>query len=348
MILTKEDTLHAKGIAIIAMLMLHLFCRLGELPYMPLIWIGGTPLIYYLGLFGDICVPIYCFCAGYTHYLLQNKDQEKYVQQIPNKILRFLVNYWIIVVLFALVGLLFDSTGKIPGSFGTFIGNILVVGMSYNGAWWFVATYLFLLTLSPLEIFLTKKIPAFLLLLCSGAFYLSAYMFRYNFILEIHNPVLNWAWHQIILFGMSQLPYFMGMLAFKMEIPQKAREYLAVQEKSAFKRMLIIGLPLMAFLGHCIVQSMVVAPFTAMAVLISLFLIKLPAWLDHFLSFLGKHSTNIWFTHMFFYLTLFKGFVFHAKYPILIIVFMFTICILISMLINAIYQPIKKRIDLLL
>ena len=201
--LTKDDTLHAKGIAIIAMLMLHLFCRLGDLPYTPLVWIGQTPLIYYLGLFGDICVPIYCFCAGYTHYLLQSKDQKKYIKQIPNKILRFLINYWIIVVLFALVGLLFDSTGKIPGSLGTFVGNILVVGMSYNGAWWFVATYLFLLILSPLESFLTKKVPAFLLLFCSGAFYLATYMFRYNFILEIHNPALNWIWQQIILFGMS-------------------------------------------------------------------------------------------------------------------------------------------------
>ena len=71
--LTKEDTLHAKGVAIIAMLMLHLFCRQGELPYTPLVWIGNTPLIYYLGLFGDICVPVYCFCAGYAHFLMCEK-----------------------------------------------------------------------------------------------------------------------------------------------------------------------------------------------------------------------------------------------------------------------------------
>ena len=37
----------AKGLAIIGMIMLHLFCRLGSLPYKPLIWIGSVPLVYY-------------------------------------------------------------------------------------------------------------------------------------------------------------------------------------------------------------------------------------------------------------------------------------------------------------
>ena len=51
--LTKQDTQKAKGVAIIGMVMLHLFCRLDDLPYVPWIWIRGTPFVYYLGLFGD-------------------------------------------------------------------------------------------------------------------------------------------------------------------------------------------------------------------------------------------------------------------------------------------------------
>ena len=62
--ITKRDSKMLKGIAILAMLMLHLFCRRDNLPYTPLLWIGDTPLIYYFGLFGDICVamamPITC------------------------------------------------------------------------------------------------------------------------------------------------------------------------------------------------------------------------------------------------------------------------------------------------
>ena len=67
--ITKRDSKMLKGIAILAMLMLHLFCRRDNLPYTPLLWIGDTPLIYYFGLFGDICVAIYCFVSGYAHYL---------------------------------------------------------------------------------------------------------------------------------------------------------------------------------------------------------------------------------------------------------------------------------------
>ena len=50
---TKEESQQIKGIAIIGMVMLHLFCRRVDLPYTPLIWIGSTPLIYYLCLLGD-------------------------------------------------------------------------------------------------------------------------------------------------------------------------------------------------------------------------------------------------------------------------------------------------------
>ena len=56
--LTKIDTQKAQGVAALGMVMLHLFCRLEDLPYTPLIWFGDVPLIYYLGLFGDCCVPI--------------------------------------------------------------------------------------------------------------------------------------------------------------------------------------------------------------------------------------------------------------------------------------------------
>lgn len=80
--LTKNDTQKCKGIAIIGMVMLHLFCRLDNLPYSSLIWIGDTPLIYYLRLLGDVCVPIFCFCSGYAHHLLYDRYGKKYKSRI--------------------------------------------------------------------------------------------------------------------------------------------------------------------------------------------------------------------------------------------------------------------------
>lgn len=49
----KKDAKMAQGLAIIGMVALHLFCRIDNLPYNVHIFLGGRPLIYYIGLFGD-------------------------------------------------------------------------------------------------------------------------------------------------------------------------------------------------------------------------------------------------------------------------------------------------------
>lgn len=64
--LNKNQVSITKGIAILFMLLLHLFCTKNYNGlFQPIIMIGETPLIYYLALFGDCCVAIYCFCSGY-------------------------------------------------------------------------------------------------------------------------------------------------------------------------------------------------------------------------------------------------------------------------------------------
>ena len=61
--LTQTQTNNSKGIAILMMLCLHLFNTLNyQGLFVPLIFIGDKPLVYYISLFCDCCVPIYCFC----------------------------------------------------------------------------------------------------------------------------------------------------------------------------------------------------------------------------------------------------------------------------------------------
>lgn len=75
--ISKSDAKMLKGAAILLMLLLHLFGR-KEVNgmYENFITINGTPLVYYLALFGDACVPIYCFVSGYGLYVIfiKNKD----------------------------------------------------------------------------------------------------------------------------------------------------------------------------------------------------------------------------------------------------------------------------------
>ena len=81
-----------------------------------------------------------------------------------------------------------------------------------------------------------------------------------------------------------------------------------------------------------------------MIVLMCFHLWDKPEWMKKLFLLLGKHSTNIWLIHMFFYLVLFKNFIFRLKEPALIFVGMFVLCIVISILINQIEKLIADGV----
>ena len=95
--LTKNQIKMTKGIAILFMLLLHLFCtKTYEGLYIPLIFIGDTPLIYYLALFGDCCVAIYCFCSGYGLMVGYQNNRTNYHKRNILRLAKLYLNYWII------------------------------------------------------------------------------------------------------------------------------------------------------------------------------------------------------------------------------------------------------------
>lgn len=337
--LSKTDTQMAKGIAILGMVMLHLFCRLDNLPYTPLIYIGEKPLIYYFGLFGDMCVPIYCFCSGYAHYLLREKEAEAYSRRIPERLFRFLSNYWIILIMFSVLGFFFDKTGEIPGSVSGFLGNLLLYNVSYNGAWWFVVTYVIIMILSPCLCWLSRRIPTIILMIASGSIYFVAYLFRFVLALEFDSPVLSWIWTQWVLLGTSQFGYILGMVFRKNRWISWLRSYFSrvgnsAAQSKAINRCVIHGVPLILFFVHCIEPSLIVAPITGLGTVVCFWLWRKPRWAEQSFLFFGKHSTNIWLVHMFFYSVLFRKYIFYFKFPILIFVAMLGITVAISMLVN--------------
>ena len=175
--LTKEDAKMSQGLAIIAMVTLHLFCRRDVDLYNVHVFIGNTPLLYYIGLFGDICVPIYCFSSGYAQMVLYKKE-ENYRNKRIKRLKRFIFHFWLVVVLFSFIGLMIGNK-EIPGDLMTFLGNISLLRMNYNGAWWFVLTYVFLILLSPTLINIVEKNNYLVCFLVSGIIYFVSYVFRF-------------------------------------------------------------------------------------------------------------------------------------------------------------------------
>ena len=212
--ITKRDSKMLKGVAILSMLMLHLFCRKENLPYTPLLWVGSTPLIYYFGLFGDICVAMYCFVSGYARYLQASRAE---LQQRWKRLLRFMIPFWIITAIFSLIGLLIGNT-VIPGSIKEFLLNCLTIKNSYNGAWWYANTYILLVALQPLSRKFAERCPAWLVILSTFAFYTIGYGIRFWGWVVCDSVILSWIITHIGLLGTSYFPYAIGMLFCKKQV----------------------------------------------------------------------------------------------------------------------------------
>lgn len=92
--ITKQETKQLQGMAILAMLCLHLFCTLTP-SYTPLIVFTGVPLAYFFGQAADFCVMAFCFCSGYglmASYIDVGADCRKYMKGRSKSLRNFLIN----------------------------------------------------------------------------------------------------------------------------------------------------------------------------------------------------------------------------------------------------------------
>ena len=221
--LTKQDSTQTKGLAALFMVLLHLFCVKTDLPFTAILLPSGVPLVYYLGLFGDQCVAIYCFCSGYAHFLIRQKHTSvsSYYRTMGRQLLTFLVQFWTVLLLCTIVGILSDNP-SVPGNLTTFLGNFFLYRNSYCGPWWFVLTYGFLVLSSGLVCFLCTKLHPVLMIVLSGALYFLTYLQRYHPIISVSDPVLSFCLHQFVLYGNSVFPYIIGVLFRKYAVISKS------------------------------------------------------------------------------------------------------------------------------
>lgn len=313
--LSKNQVKITKGIAILFMLLLHLFCtKAYQGLYTPLVFIEDTLLVYYLALFGDCCVAIYCFCSGYGLLISYKNNNEKYIKNNLIRIFKLYVNYWIILFIFVLfMGPIMRMSDMYPGNLKKFILTFTGIDPAYNGAWWFFTTYIILVLISPI---INKII--------------------------FDNEILNWGIRQIALLGTSQLPFIVGCVFAYKKIYSKLY---SISNKIKYKNTLGILIITLMIIAHGIVQTLFVAVFIGIVFICVFNLMEKPKWINRLLDYLGNHSTNMWLIHMFFYMIYFKNLVYGAKYSFLIFPWLIILCLISSYIVNFIYNKIMKLID---
>jgi hypothetical protein len=343
---TKRDAVMTRGMAILSMLILHLFCRKGADVYgTPLLWLNETtPLVYWFGFFAEICVPIYTICAGYARQIENNTDLLPVKTDLcrsAKRIWRLLLNYWIVLSVFCLLSLLPSTDETIPQSFGMLLKNIFLLER-YNGAWWFLNTYL-ILTLIPAKVILypVKKIkPLFGVILSYGALFTYTILTRFF----IPKPLfvtsftpLMYAQRELFLLLDVLAYYWIGAFLCKADaVTLVAQKYDEIVKKCP--KLVLLGAFSVMFLCTVIIEKAILISLVALATFFMFNIWKKGKIATAVFTFLGQHSTNIWLVHMFFYAYVFKGLVQKARYPIPMLLFLLALCVLTSYGIMAIQK----------
>ncbi|MCD7033158.1 acyltransferase [Metabacillus sp. GX 13764] len=336
--ISKNDMKMLKGVAILLMLLLHLFCRKevnGLYETFPLI--NNVPLIYYIGLFGDACVPIYCFASGYGLFVSYKKQYKS--KNFP-RLFKLLINFWIILILFVGIGLLLGKFEAFPGGVNGFILNFFLLSNSYNGAWWFLQTYVILVFISPVLFKLVLKYSTISILLITAAIYLVSYIQRIKHVVDFGDSLLlGTISNSLVLVGTSLFPFILGTIFAKNRVYSKI--YSKIYNIS-YKNILCATGIIALIIIHSVYESMIIAPFTALTFICIFTLMNKSTIVQKTFAFFGEHSTNIWLTHMFFYMSIFPSLTFAPRYPILIFIWLLILCIISSYIINFIYKSIIK------
>lgn len=333
--ISKKQSNHLKAIAILMMLCLHLFNRDYNGLFSPLIFIGEKPLSFYISLFCDACVPIFAFVSGYGLYIKFEKDKVSFIKSNLIRIKKLYINLWLIIIIFPLgFGLLFN-TPDIPGSVLTFLLNSSGFYTSYNPSWWFLTTYILFVVSSSFWFSVFNRIHKFFFFIILLILYIVSFYLRNYKTLDFELPFINWFLRQVILFFCTLFQFMLGPYLYKFYMKSYLNNYLHTLKYKGI--LFLIGILLLIFL-HALIPNFFIAPFTGIVFIILFIQLKLHKNIVLFLDFMSKHSTNIWLTHMFFYLIFFSTFIYSFRFPILIFFALVTLCILSSYFINFFYN----------
>lgn len=310
--LSADDSKLIKGVAICLMLWHHLFPNA--------LYIGDSSIVVSLVRFGKVCVSLFLLVSGYGMSLRYSKVIENVhgvgnyfshtIRFLMKRFLNFYAGYWIIFILFVSIGVFafgislesrYETDNVIFPLIVDFFG--FMGYHSYNITWWFNRTILLLYIAFPLIFFLIRKIPYMTFIAVLGLMLLPIPI-------AFVNEMTVWL-----------LPFFLGMF-WAMKLP----EGYMLTKRQKYLMVLPIAIVLCGMLVFVRMNN-IVPYFTgisvdgflavALSVLVILLLRNLPI-LSTSLSFLGKHSANIYMVHTFLFSYWVPQLIYSPKYAILI------------------------------
>lgn len=338
--LSKEETTILKSVAILSMIFMHLFnntvrmTRYGVLD----ITIGGFPLSNQISQL-CLCVPMYLFMSGYGLYISWKKNNH---MRPLRRVLLLYLNFWLIFAVFIGLACWLEPSAY-PGSLSTFIINITAWNPTYNGEWWFLFPYIILVFIAPLLFPLIARSHSLLVFLVSGFIYLGVYCiikFNQGSLIDhrlFYNPllVLN-----------CSFSFITGSLCAKNNIFGKVTgvlNILTARSPITVQFTLLLLLCLLFVVQAALPVSIFGTLFSFIFMFAFINLCR-PAWLDRFLTLMGKQSTNMWLIHTFFCYYLFAPFIYSFTYPPIIFLITLALSYASGLCIDLAYKPLRNAL----
>lgn len=341
---TKEDSRFIKGIAIVLMVIHHLFAfpnRINKAPYISLFSINNVNIEFIIAQFGKICVCIFLFLSGYGMYYTLEKNNE-IVINVKNRISKLFINYWAVFIIFIPIGFIFF---KIPLNIVELVLNLLCIKSSYNGEWWFMTMYIvvvvFFVIMYKICSYLQEKKGMFYALI-GVLFVFSLFVFRNN---------------HIIIKGICMIicyegAYLQGYLIAKYNLYNRLMYKITRINISRIFKCIISYFFIMVsiiIVNHLYIYDLLILFVFMILTPVFVFCIMNVKGKGIFINIfmvLGKHSTSIWLIHTFFCYYYFQKLIFIPKVSILIFFLLILLSLVVSIFIdNIIIQRISRIIN---
>lgn len=333
--MNKNDSLALKGIAIIMMLLYHLFyCGTGG---------GRIPDIVYLNSverlclvrFSELCYPVslYVMLTGYGFFCTFEKLT---IKKVLNKVLYIFLHLWLIYLILLPVAC-YIRPDRYPGSIMELVKNVFSIESTYCTEQWFLLPYIIMLFSSKLLCRIIDR--------CNSVIVIIGALFLYLLYLLLYKAFGVGTIHAYcgifvnIYFVMGfMLPFTLGAIAKKEKLIELCLD-LAHRYFGGGSKLFAWGLLILLISFRMVIHNQSLQPIAIFALLLLFPMLMIGDKAKNMLMYLGRHSMNIWLIHGWICFYLFKDIICLAKYPIGIL----TVTLIWSLLISVVVETIYNR-----
>lgn len=324
--LSKQNTLQIKGIAILCMIIFHLFGFPNRLPENIHIDWFGTPITKAF----QICVPIYLFMAGYGLQCTYQNRNTKW-NDILNRIKKTYKFFWWVAIPFIILGTIagYYHIDTLGGGVELVL-NIFGIKSTYNGEWWFFSLYIELLLLFYFISRLNVKWKYYI-----GIMLLTLIICRMlNKFLPLDDYGIIGRHIKMIIIDMNI--FMMGSFFSKYDIFNVIINKIDKYRIGAVVCLVSLIVPILvrAYIPLIGITELIFVP----VFIIGIVYISKLRFISKYLEFLGKHSMNLWLIHSFFIYYFLNDITFIFNSPIV----MFMIVTAMSLFCSLVIEFSKK------